>query len=683
MASPVQRDTPMQIITKHDQLSVMLGGEALLVHRPDAPAFFIGRGQERMEMYRGNFDIEDYLESREALRHLTVVEDGAGLQLTLRRYAEDDVQLTLRLVELEDGIRMESLSAAEGINRFWLRVAAQDEERVWGCGEQMSYFDLRGRHFPLWTSEPGVGRDKSTYVTWQSDVVNRAGGDYYHTNYPQPTFVSSRRYFCDMETTHYADFDFRSADFHELQVWGIPDVILLRSAPTFIQLVENIGAHFGRQPELPEWVYNGVILGLKRGQAHAEAKLAEALANNMSVSALWCEDWAGVRETSFGTRLFWDWRWQAERYPSLDKMIDELRQQGVQFLGYVNPYLCVDGHFFPEAQAQGYLATDGQGQTAIVDFGEFDCGVVDFTNPAACTWFKDVIIKAQMLDLGLSGWMADFGEYLPIDVTLSNGVSAKQEHNRWPVRWAQVNAEAIAEAGLTDKATFFMRAGYSGVQAHCPLLWAGDQSVDFTRHDGLATVICAALSSGLMGNAFHHSDIGGYTSIFGNTRDAELFMRWSDMAAFTPVMRTHESNRPTENVQWFDDEKVAAHLARMSRIYVRLAPYLKSLVTEGSEKSLPVQRPLFLHFEDDAACYAIQDQYLYGPDLLVAPVHEAGRSDWSAYLPEGVEWVHLWSGERYAGGQRVTVAAPFGKPPVFYRSESAWKPLFAEVADQD
>ncbi|WP_083004945.1 alpha-glucosidase [Halomonas sp. GT] len=672
----------MQVTYQRDQLRLSMGGEDLLVHTPESPAFFIGYGREKMEMYCGNFEIQDYLESREALRHVTVTDGEAGVQLELRRHKDDELQLSFQLRSLEDGIKLDIQSAANDINRFWMRLAADEQEHVWGCGEQMSYFNLRGRHFPLWTSEPGVGRDKTTYVTWQSDVVNRAGGDYYNTNYPQPTFVSSRRYFCHIETYDYADFDFRQNTFHELQVWGVPATILLRSAPTFLALVEKISATFGRQPQLPDWVYNGVILGLKRGQAHAETMLTEALNQDMAVSALWCEDWTGVRETSFGTRLFWDWRWQPERYPHLDRLITELRERNVRFLGYVNPYLCVDGRLFSEAEAAGYLATDEQGSTALVDFGEFKCGVVDFTDEAACTWFKDVIIKREMLELGLSGWMADFGEYLPIDVQLSNGISAKQEHNRWPVRWAQINAEAIAESGLTNETTFFMRAGYSGVQAYCPLLWAGDQSVDFSRHDGLGTVICAALSSGLMGNAFHHSDIGGYTSLFGNTRNAELHMRWAEMAAFTSVMRTHESNRPTENIQWFDDAEVAAHLARMSRIYVSLSPYLKQLGSEGSALGIPVQRAMFLHFESDLECYDIQDQYLLGPDLLVAPVHQAGHLDWSVYLPQGVEWVHLWSGKHYAGGQHVLVPAPFGKPPVFYRSDSDWLALFAALAGQ-
>lgn len=154
-----------------------------------------------------------------------------------------------------------------------------------------------------------------------------------------------------------------------------------------------------------------------------------------------------------------------------------------------------------------------------------------------------------------------------------------------PTLWAEVNAKAVESRGKTGEALFFMRAGFTGVQAHCPLIWGGDQSVDFSRHDGLVTVICGALSSGLMGNAYHHSDIGGYTSLFGNVRTAELIMRWTEMAAFTPVMRTHEGNRPRDNLQIDQDEAVLAHFARMTSIYVALAPYLKSLSAEAARRA--------------------------------------------------------------------------------------------------
>ncbi len=152
------------------------------------------------------------------------------------------------------------------------------------------------------------------------------------------------------------------------------------------------------------------------------------------------------------------------------------------------------------------------------------------------------------------------------------------------------------------------------------------------------------------------------------------------MAAFTPMMRTHEGNRPTENLQIDQSGEVLAHFARFTRIWCHLAPYLRALSHEAATRGLPVQRPLFLHYEDDAKTYAIQDQYLYGADLLVAPVHAAGAVAWPVYLPAGAVWVHVWTGAAHAGGQRIAVAAPIGQPPVFFRQGSAFTALFEGLA---
>jgi len=276
--------------------------------------------------------------------------------------------------------------------------------------------------------------------------------------------------------------------------------------------------------------------------------------------------------------------------------------------------------------------------------------------------------------------MADFGEYLPTDVRLASGLHGLLAHNVWPTLWAKVNADAVARRGKTGEALFFMRSGFSGSQRYCPLLWAGDQSVDFSRHDGLQTVICAALSSGLLGNAYHHSDIGGYTSLFGNVRPPELLQRWAEMAAFTAVMRTHEGNRPRENLQIDQDAEVLAHFAKMTRVYRHLAPYLAGLCREAACSGLPLQRPLFLHFEEDSRAYESQISYLFGADLLVAPVIDAGARRWRTYLPAGTAWVHVWSGTEYAGGADVEVAAPLGEPPVFYRKGSSHRALFDGLA---
>jgi alpha-glucosidase len=671
----------MELVIAEASWSLIHEGRQLVGHSPSTPFCFAGHGTAAVAMHHGNFDIRDMVEERVALRHCRAEGSGNSLRFHLSRCAGGEADLVLRLRADASGAAVEFERAAPSINRLWLRVAAQPGEHVWGCGEQMSYFDLRGRNFPLWTSEPGVGRDKSTYLTWQADQAGNAGGDYYTTNYPQPTFMSSAHYCLHAETTAYADFDFRHADFHELQFWAVPARLELFSAKTFCGLVERVSTRFGRQPRLPAWCLSGAILGLKNGRDHAERVLELSRRRGVRVGALWCEDWAGVRRTSFGKRLFWDWHWNGEQYPDSRAWVASLNARGVRFLGYVNPYLCNDGDLYREALAAGYFATDSKGGAYLVDFGEFKGGVVDFTNPEAARWFSERVIRREMIDAGLDGWMADFGEYLPTDVKLADASDPMLMHNAWPTMWAKVNADAVEGAGRRGDALFFMRAGYTGVQRHCPLLWAGDQSVDFSRHDGLQTVICAALSSGLLGNAYHHSDIGGYTSLFGNRRTPEVFQRWAEMAAFTPVMRTHEGNRPDENFQFWQDEEVLAHFARMTRVHSALLPYVERLCIQAASCGLPLQRPLFMHFEGDPLSYSIQDQYLYGEDLLVAPVHEAGRHSWEPYLPAGARWTHVWSGREFPGGARVSVEAPLGRPPVFVRKGCADEVQLLALAD--
>ena len=649
----------MQLTPTADGFVLHSGAEVWLRHAAGAPCCAIGVGEGRFEMHRGNFDITGTVSARIPLLHATV-EQGC---IRLRGTADGPVLLTVTL-QVEGPNATLAFAAVPGFNRLWLHLAATPEERVWGCGEQMSYLDLRGRRFPLWTSEPGVGRDKSTAITQRADAEGRAGGDYHTTNYPQPTYLTSRRVAVHVDTTAYAVFDFTAPDHHALEVWAIPDRLELFTAPALLALVQVLSDRSGRPAPLPEWVHHGAIIGLKDG-ARSFARLDAIRAAGACVAALWCEDWSGTRQTSFGRRLFWDWVWQPGRYPDLPAHIARLRAAGVRFMGYVNPYLCVDGTLFPEAQRGGHLAQTAAGDTYRVDFGEFEAGVIDLTQPETRTWFQERVLRQEMLALGLDGWMADFGEYLPTDAVLARG-DATLLHNAWPVLWAEVNAGAVAG---TD-ALFFMRAGYAGVQRHCMLLWAGDQCVDFSRHDGLRTVITAALSAGLVGNALHHSDIGGYTSLYGLVRTPELLMRWAELAAFTPVMRTHEGNDPDHNPQLDSDPAVLQHFARMTRIHVHLLPYKRTILADAA-RGIPAQRPLFLHFEDDPATHGIEDAYLYGPDLLVAPVHQAGAVEWTTYLPAGAAWEHVWTGGVHGGGAAITVAAPLGQPPVFLRRGSA------------
>ncbi|MCW3797586.1 alpha-glucosidase [Sphingomonas sp. BN140010] len=649
-------------------------GEHILLDSSRGPLASVGRGQASVAMYRGNFDISD---SPTEVTELAAARlDGNAVLLAELQGGEPLLALTLADHPHADGV-LEVRSLRADLDRIWLRLSATEDENLWGGGEQMSYLRLNGRRFPMWTSEPGVGRDKSDPFTQAMDAAGNAGGDYWTTNYPQPTFLSSRGYAVHADVSSYSVLDFIDAAGPTLELWQGQATIEFTAAPTLVELVSRLSIRFGRQPPLPDWAIGGAIVGLKEGQRSFE-RLDRIIAAGASISALWCEDWAGIRETSFGRRLFWNWTWNAARYPDLPRRIKELRERGVRFMAYANPYLAVDGTLYREAAALGHLAlAPSSDEPYAVDFGEFDAGVVDFTRDESRRWFADRVLGRELLDIGIDGWMADFGEYLPTDVRLASGEDPMRAHNRWPVLWAEVNDQALRSRGRRGDALFFMRAGFSGVQAHCPLLWAGDQSVDFSRHDGINTVITAALSAGLVGNAYSHSDCGGYTSLGGKVRTAELMMRWCELAAFAPVMRTHEGNRPDENLQVDSTPELLACFAAWSRVHAALAPYVRHLCDQAVATGLPAQRPLFLHYPDDPDCAGIQDQYLYGEDLLVAPVVEEGATGRRVYLPEG-DWVHVWNGSPAAPGW-TDAAAPLGSPPVYHRRGSTFAGLFGSL----
>lgn len=656
---------------------IRFNGFTAIRHTKDKPFLRAGIGTERIEMYRGNFEIEDL--GPEPMEPTTIAAtrtvDAAQITVVAKFGEHGFICADFRETDGRLECRFEKKQTR--FNRVRLSLPAQADEKIWGCGEQFSHFNLRGRNWPLWTREQGVGRNKETEITKLADRDDRAGGDYHTTFYPQTTFVSSRRYFFHAFTWAYADWDFSASDEHRLTFWEIPERLVWSFQPTLLDAVRDVSALLGRQKELPDWVHDGVILGIQDGTETCLSKLARAVSHGVAVNGIWAQDWVGQRKTSFGKRLNWNWVWNRELYPGLDRTIRELAARGVRFLGYINPYVLEGKSLFLEAEKLGFLALDGKGVTYLVDFGEFDAGLVDFTNPEAADWYRSVI-KREMIDFGLSGWMADFGEYLPTDVVLRDGTDAKIAHNEWPGLWARVNAQAIEESGKSD-IVFFMRAGNAESLRWCPMMWAGDQNVDWSEDDGLPSVITSALSLAMSGMGLQHSDIGGYTTLYSLRRTKELFLRWAEFAACTPMMRTHEGNRPVDNWQFDSDDETLDGLARSTALFRALKDYRKHAVAENAESGIPVMRPLVLHYEDPA--YAdVKDEYLLGRDLLVAPVVREGETERTLLVPDGV-WTHVWTGKKFEKGP-ATVSAPIGEIPLFWREGSSWTELFSTLGER-
>ena len=353
-------------------------------------------------------------------------------------------------------------------------------------------------------------------------------------------------------------------------------------------------------------------------------------------------------------------------------------------MGYINPFLSkidkLDSsrtNFYDEFTKNGYLIKNRSGKPYPTDSGGFSGTLIDFTNEKARNRTKEII--KDMIRLGFKGWMADFGEALPFNAVLNSGESAETYHNAYPTEWAKVNAEAISEMGETDNIFTFHRSAYSSSQKYANTYWTGDQMVTWDEHDGFKTAILAMTTSGMSGMALNHSDIGGYVSIslpIAGTnlsiysRSNELLNRWLEMNAFSPFLRTHDGIVPGVNSQFYSDAKNLELFVYFSKVYEAMFDYRKSVFTEASEKGYPATRPLYAHFEDDPEVYDIKYQYLLGSDLLVAPVVEESRLTWEVYLPEGVDWEHLWTKKIYKGGQKVKVRSEIGKPPVFFKASN-------------
>lgn len=640
-------------------LSIVYNGKTVM--HIDGTSFFVGSGENEYSMSHGSFKIKEKISKKKPLKivDISVKDDSAKI-------AFDEGEIGIYI----EGDRLKfTPSGLSDYNRMWFKISAEQDECVYGSGEVFSEFNLRGKKANVWVAEHinalQIVKKLIKQVFGIKNTQKKQKFSNYETYYAQPTFVSSKRYFYHSLTTARAEFDFSNKDFHIVKTDEIA-LFYLGYGEDFESVLSSLTEIVGRQPLLPDWVYNGHILGVQGGTETMLKKYQTAVDSGAKVNGLWIQDWEGRRVTAVGKQLFWNWQWDSELYPNLDKVIGELNAKGVKVLGYCNPFLAVEKPLYKEASEKGYCVKDREGKDYFVTITTFPAAMVDLTNPDAYEWLKN-IIKKNMIEFGLSGWMADFGEYLPTDCVLYSGEDPQIVHNTWPARWAKLNREAVEESGKLGEIMFFTRAGYSDTPKYSTMMWNGDNHVDFSIDFGIASVIPAMLSLTCCGFGLSHSDVGGYTTFMNLKRSEELYMRWCEMNAFSLLMRGHEGLNPDLNAQFDASEQVLEHGAKMSRIHAMLKPYLEDAVAYNAKTGVGVIRPLFFYYDEKDA-YNEAYEYLLGRDILVAPVVRAGAKTREVYLPDD-EWIHLESGKEYSGG-RYVVDAPLGEIPVFVRKNA-------------
>ncbi|MBE7004728.1 MAG: alpha-glucosidase [Ruminococcaceae bacterium] len=645
--------------------TLALDGHEVLRHTPRAPFITAVRHEKTYRAVRGS--VKEQV--REAERVPLTECAAAGENEFV--FSAGDRRVTAALSERSGGVRL-AFRGEDGW-AYELRLDAAPGEAVFGGGEQYRKVNLRGETVVNFVAE----HIKASTVLQKAVLPRALYREKPHKSIgsyaPMPVFVTDKGRLILFETA--ADGTSRfGKDEYRFCFDRCPDALLLARGADYPALARVLAAQYENRQYLPDWCFDGMILSIQGGTQTILDKAFAMLDAGAQVCGVWSQDWSGENRTVMGKQVWWNWEADETLYPSLRQAIAKLNARGVRFLAYINPYLVKGGKLYDECREKGWLITRQNGEVYHIRSTTFDAGMLDLTNPDAAKYLKDVLIKRNMLDLGVSGWMADFGEYLPVDCVLHDG-DPRLLHNEWPVLWARLNREAIEEYGRDD-VFFFMRSGYLGVQKYAPCLWNGDQHTDLTRDYGMPCVMPASFSLGFSGVPVVHCDAGGFFSFGKLKRDDELFIRWMEMCTFSLLMRSHESIRPWANAQ-FDAPAVAPHTVRLTNVHRALKPYLQRCLREA-QAGLPSLRPDFYEAVDYSAGH---DPYSYflGSDLYVCPVIRRKAEKRQVWLPKGV-WVHLWTGKVYAGGERHTVPAPLGEPPVFYRAASDYLELFRAAA---
>jgi len=555
-------------------------------------------------------------------------------------------------------------------------LPAMDGEAVFGGGEQYRKLNLRGERVVNFVSE----HIKAATIAQKALLPRFLYREKEHSQIgsysPMPVFVTDRGrlFLFDTDADGYSHF---GDEHYTFSFDFCPEAIHISCRESLAELTIRINELCPSRQYIPQWCHEGMILGIQGGDDVIVKKAFDMLDAGAKISAVWSQDWSGENITAMGKQVWWNWEADEKLYPKLPETIQKLKSRGVRFLAYINPYLVKDSTLYEYCKEMGYLIKRRDGDIYHIKSTTFDAGMLDLTNPEAVRYIKETLIKKNMLELGVSGWMADFGEYLPVDCVLHDGDPARL-HNRWPVLWAKLNREAIEEYGDKD-VMFFTRSGYLGIQEYAPIMWNGDQHTDYTKDYGMPCVMPASFSLGFSGAGMVHSDIGGFFSFGKLKRDGELFTRWMEMCCFSLLMRSHEAIRPWANAQ-FDAEDVKEHTVRLTNVHAALAPYIKHCAEKVSG-GIPAMRPDFWFEGDMASC---RDEYAYflGDELFVCPVIEKGAKKRKVHLPEG-QWLHFWTGEEYEGGKSYEIASPLGKIPVFYRADSSFAELFRRAASDN
>ena len=480
------------------------------------------------------------------------------------------------------------------------------DEMIFGCGESATGLNKVGQKVNLFVTDPQGPETDQMYKPIPFFMSNRGYGMFMHTSAPVT---------CDFGATYIGlNKMFMGDENLDLFVFfGEPKDIL----DEYTDLV-------GKPGMPPLWSFGTWMSRI----TYFSEKEGYDVAANIRKNKYPCD------VIHFDTGWFdvdWqcDYKFSENRFQNPQQMLKDLKSQGFHVCLWQLPYFTPKNRYFPELIKKDMYVKNGNGELPYEDV------VLDFSNPETVNWYQNKL--AGLLNIDVSAIKVDFGEAAPLNGIYASGKSGWYEHNLYPVRYDMAVSEITKK--LHNENIMWARAAWAGSQRY-PLHWGGDAA---TTNTGMLGTLRAGLSFGLSGFSFWSHDMGGFVK----STPEDLYCRWLPFGFLTSHTRAHGAP-PTE--PWlYDSKRVQDVFRKSAEMKYRLMPYVYAQAKECTEKGLPMLRALFVEFPDDPGAWKVDDEYLFGSQILVAPLLESGITGRTVYLPEG-KWIDYQTEKVYEGG---------------------------------
>ncbi|WP_207765247.1 glycoside hydrolase family 31 protein [Solitalea longa] len=480
------------------------------------------------------------------------------------------------------------------------------DEKIFGCGESFTQFNKRGQKVVLWADDANGVQNETMYKPIPFFMSNRGYGMFMHTS--SPITCDFGKYFNGANSLMIGDDEL--------------DLFVFLGAPK--DILDEYTNLTGKAAMPPLWSFgfwmSRITYFSEQDGRNVAAKLRE---NQIPADVIHFD--TGWFTTDWRT----DYKFAPDRFKDPAKMMTDLKADGFHISLWQLPYFTPKNKLFPEIIEKGLAVKDAKGNIPYED------ATLDFSNPATVTWYQEKI--ASLLKMGVGAIKVDFGEAAPDNGLYYSGKTGFYEHNLYPLRYNKAVADITKQ--VNGENIIWARSAWAGSQRY-PLHWGGDAE---NTNTGMAAELRGGLSFGLSGFAFWSHDIGGFVQ----KTPEDLYRRWAAFGFLTSHTRSH-GMPPKE--PWEYGESFNNYFRLADNMRYQLMPYIYAQAKVCTEKGLPMVRALFVEYPNDPGSWLVDDEYLFGSDILVAPLLE-NVTERNVYLPPG-KWIDYQSGTVYEGGWR-------------------------------